>query len=295
MGGIVGTLLHQAHAVTLAWNMIWAALCMNVVYLFPFSKMSKEGWCLMLVQCAWRTSLFFSPWVWCIDVSDSSREWGRVLDATSAADKPVFILGNHTSFMDTLLSAAKLPSAVLWRCRTYMDYHLFKLPILSTICKSVGHFPVYFTSEKVGVFKVDNERMTLVEKTVDEHLGNGGWLCFFPEGQMNRTADEIMDFRFGGMKRALAADARLVFFVAHGNPRVWPRKATVGGFPGRIRYSVKTIAPEGAKAFVAQLREAGLSEEEQGLEDHALLARRLRQLMQEQYNELSDAAKAKST
>ena len=63
--------------------------------------------------------------------------------------------------------------------RTYMDAHLFNLPVLATICRAsagrcvvwvpgaVGHFPVYFTSAKNGVFAVDKEKNDEVDKRAD--------------------------------------------------------------------------------------------------------------------------------
>merc|ERR1711862_647398 len=119
--------------------------------------------------------------------------------------------------------------------------------------------------------KVDKEKMDLVEQTVDQHLRDGGWLCFFPEGQMNKEPDTIMPFRFGGLKKALAFDARIASMVTYGNTRCWPRKSKVGGFPGRINHSMKAVAPKGCKALVADLRSKA-SDEENKKEDHEILA-----------------------
>lgn len=61
-----------------------------------------------------------------------------------------------------------------------MDAHLFNLPVLATICRAsdvgrcvawvpgaVGHFPVYFTSSKNGVFAVDKEKNDEVDKRAE--------------------------------------------------------------------------------------------------------------------------------
>merc|ERR1719502_908528 len=135
-----------------------------------------------------------------------------------------------------------------------MKAALFKMPLLGTVCKCVGHFPVYFTSDEDGVFKVDPERMKAVEENVDKHLHNGGWLCFFPEGCVNKNPDKLLPLRHGSFKRAIEFDAKLASFVAHGNWTVWPVKASVGGLPGSVRYSTKVLAPNGAKAMAAELR-----------------------------------------
>jgi len=282
------------YAVTLLSNMLWAAIAMRVLSVFPLSKKVSQGYSLMLTQFAWRITFFFCPWVRCIPGGANDDEWKPIMnyakaggaDANKEAKKPVFILGNHTSFLDTLLATASFPSQVLWRCRTYMDNALFKMPILATVCRSIGHFPVHFMSAENGVFKVDAEKMEGVERGVDDHLNEGGWLCFFPEGQCNKEPDTILPFRYGGIKKALKFDAILMSFVAHGNTKVWPRKAPVGGFPGTVRYSVKALAPAGANALVAQLR-TDCKDNEREMADHELLGRWLRDRMQEQYDELA--------
>jgi len=301
--GALNSVLQAAYAGILAGNMLWAVFVIHIVNFLPLSTAQKQGCCLMIVQAAWRAAFFFSPWVRLIESSDSSTEWSQLRKITAKADedqakdggahRPVFILGNHTCFIDTVLATAKFPAYVLWRCRTYMDNGLFKLPILGTICKSAGHFPVHFASGEDGVFKVDNKKMEIVDQNVNEHLKNGGWLCFFPEGQMNKTPDKLMPLRFGGLKKALEFDARLVAFIAHGNTTVWPKKAQVGGFPGSIRYSTKVLAPDGCKAYVEQVRAENVAEE-RDLPDHELLARRLGDSMQQQYDELK-AGKAIGT
>lgn len=295
MGGVLGSFARVLFAVGLLTNMLWTTALMNLVYLFPTSQKTKEGWCLMLVQCGWRLALFFSPWVRILSHDSYAQEWDVILKKMAEFDaedikegktrRPLFILANHVCFFDTVLAVVLFPRQVMWRCRTYMADHLFKLPVLSTICKSVGHFPVHFSSAEDGVFKVDAKKMEEVEKRVDKHLATGGWLCFFPEGQMNKTPDTILPFRFGGMKKALAFDARIVHLVWRGNETVWPRKEQVGGFPGRVEYTLEVVAPNGCKAFVQEARKTA-SKEEAELEDHALLAKRLQEKMQKKYDSL---------
>jgi len=297
MGAFLGQFARTCYGVTLAINMLWTTALMNIVYLIPMGRKWHQGMCLVLTQLGWRIALLFAPWVKCQGDDDYVEQWSLVLSlmADYQADaaregkppRPLFILGNHASFFDTVLAVAKFPVQVVWRVRTYMSNHLFKLPVLSTICKSVGHFPVHFTSSESGKFKVDAEKMEAVEKSVDAHLKDGGWLCFFPEGQMNKEPDKILPFRFGGMKRALEFDAALVMLVFRGNTDVWPLKAQVGGFPGRVRYSLRTVAMDGAKAFVEMARSEG-NPEEKDMPDHEILARRAQELMQAQYDALGD-------
>jgi len=297
MGAMLGSLARSVYAVGLLGNMLWTTALMNIVHLAPMSKAWKEGVCLVLTQLAWRIALLFAPWMSIQGDDDYAEQWGLVLSLMDEYDsedvregkprRPLFVLANHTSFFDTVLGVAKLPVQVLWRCRTYMAGHLFSFPILSTIGKSVGHFPVYFASDEDGVFKVDAKKMEPVEKRVDSYLQGGGWLSFFPEGQVNKNPEKIMPFRFGGMKKAIEYDARIVQMVFRGNEQVWPRKCQVGGFPGKVRYSMRPIAPDGARAFVQMARAEG-AKEEVDIPDHAILAKRGQQLMQEQYEALAE-------
>lgn len=204
---------------------------------------------------------------------------------TGSTRKPLFVIGNHTSFMDTILSVATTPASALWWARTYMADYLYKLPILGTACKCCGHFPVHFCSTEEGKFKVDADKAALVDKDVDAHISRGGWLFFYPEGAMNKKPDELLTFRYGGMKKAIACDARIAASVFIGNQTTWPMKSQLGGFPAKLSYNMKYIAPKGAKAYVAELRESQTAEEKE-MPDHELLSKKLQQLMQAQYDEL---------
>lgn len=302
MGAMFGRVLQICFAGMLLSNMCCAAAFMKLVHFLPLSKKKREGMSLMIVQMAWRWTLLCSPWIrssqlndvqWTDITSGLDTQVDNPLAAGEKCARPLFLLGNHQSFFDTLITSINFPQRVLWTLRTYMASHLFKLPVLGTVCRCAGHFGVYFTSSEDGVFKVDAEKMVGVEAAVDQHLSDGGSLCFFPEGQMNKDPDKLMPFRFGGFKKALAFDAKLVSFVCHGNNVVWPRKATVGGFPGRITYSLKILTPNGSKALAAELRkkaeaEATPEERENVPADHQLLANACQKIVQEQYDQLKE-------
>jgi 1-acyl-sn-glycerol-3-phosphate acyltransferase len=212
----------------------------------------------------------------------------KKLDEERAAGKKVpnvFVLGNHTSFLDTVLTVAKMKRKLMFRSRTYMGAFLFDTPIFATVCRNCGHFPVFFKGSKDGDFRVDRAAQDQVDKRVDAHLNNGGVICFFPEGQVNNEPDELMPFRYGGMKKALENDAHLWTFVTYGCDKIWPRKAPVGGFSGSATYSVQCLAPHGARALVAKLR-AAAEQEDKAKEDHVLLAEHCRTKMQDQHDKL---------
>jgi len=125
------------------------------------------------------------------------------------------------------------------------------LPILGALSRNCGHFLVPYTKD--DSFAVHREKMDRVDEEVDAHVADGGWLCFFPEGQLNKNPDKIQDIRHGGMKRAIKFDAIIVSLCYHGNENAWPLKAALGGFSCKVQWSLKEVAPDGAKAFVEKL------------------------------------------
>eukprot|EP00505_MAST-04D_sp_SCG-Rhode-Island_P001717 Stramenopile-MAST_4_protein_1717 len=279
----------------MAIAMSTAAGLIKLLYFVPgLSKGTRESISLRIVQFVWRTVLFFcSPWIPIYRDGTAARElhmFEACLGKFQETGKPVFVLGNHTSFLDTVLTVAQLPSHAIGLSRTYMSAALFDLPILSSICKGCGHFPVYFTSTEVGKFTVDKEKMSEVGKLVDQHIKTNGLLCFYPEGQMNPDPTRILPLRYGGINKALEFDACLFTFVTCGNHKVWPRKVQLGGYPANIGFSLKTVAPDGVRALVKVLRSDKSKLAEFGCDesspDHVLLAMYGQKIMQEQYDSL---------
>jgi len=262
----------------------------KVVQVLPREKSEKAS--LAMCKLAWLATILCSPWMKFIAEPTDEEEWQSVAkdEKLMANERPLLVMGNHQCFADAVFYAATTPFSVVTKCKTYMGAHLFKMPVLSSICKACGHFPVFFKSSEVGKFQTDVEKMKPVEEKVKTWLDQGGGLCFYPEGQTNPTPDQVNPFRFGGIKQALEYDAHIVFKVFVGNSEVWPRKSTLGGYPGVVRHGVRDVTPNGCKAFLAELRESDLSAEEKEMNDVQLLATRLHSLMQGMYDEL----KAKS-
>lgn len=289
---MLATVFQVLFALMLAGNMIAATTMMKLASYLPLSKRKTEGIALIFTQLAWRMTLMFSPWVSTLEL-DNSADWGDIVkgldtlvdkpDGSGKCPRPLFILGNHTSFFDTLFSVIKMPSSVIWNVRTYMKGELFNMPILGTMCRCIGHFGVWFKSGEDGSFKVDETKMEAENLRVDAHLSNGGYLSFFPEGQINKNPEKLMPLRYGGFKKALEYDAKIVSFVTFGNPTIWPAKAAVGGLPGKVVYSTKMIAPNGAKALAAELRKKEPSSDKP---DQQLLSEAIQVMMQEQLDEL---------
>lgn len=294
MGAMLGTLCNAAFCVIFGLHTTWAFCCMKLMSLLPIAKKTHEDWSLVVLRASWSIAFMLCPWIRLVRDPAGWDEFDALQKKVKAADKeveagkgkhkPVFTLGNHTSFLDVPLCVTNLPTFFFYRCRTYMADHLYNLPVLGYICKAVGHFPVHFTSDEEGVFKADQEKQKHVEAKVDAFMSNGGFMSIYPEGQVNKNPDTILTFRYGGMKRMLERDARICILVYHGNPKVWPKKALISGKPGKIVYGGRVIAPDGCNAYVKAIREAGLAEDEKDMEDHALLGKRLQTIMQEMYD-----------
>jgi len=263
----------------------------------------SEGLALMCTKATWSLAVHSAFWIqtsscevvtpgaWDLFIADLDEAEAAVA-AGGERKNPVFILSNHVSFMDTLLIVVYTPAKVLWRIRCYMGAHLFKLPLFSTICKVLGHFPVYFLKDEDGKFGLDKERMVAVEEKVGQHLSNGGVLSLFPEGIMNRAADpkDLNTFRHGTFKRALLEDAKIWHFVMYGHHKVWPVKAAIGGMPAKTGLALHPLSRKGAKATLADLTkgDANFKSCETGsTEDFVILAEYAKVQMQKEYDALA--------
>lgn len=285
--GFVGSVLRVCFALSLSVTMIVAAAICKVLLMLPVPENRRCGMALVVSQAAFGLALLLSPWAWITGEDNLGQMFAAIQTQLDNDDvRPVFVLGNHTSFLDTVLAVAKMPMRCIYRSRTYMASYLLDLPLLGTVIRAMGHFEVTFKGTKDGDFSVDREKMAQTQVRVDAFIASGGMLCFFPEGQLNPKPEEVMPFRYGGIKVALQNDAILYQFVTTGCSVVWPRKAQVGGFPGSIRYGMRAIAPKGTKALLAELREKGADAEKA---DVAVLCEYLQGEMQSHVDELMEA------
>merc|ERR1711992_502680 len=89
------------------------------------------------------------------------------------------------------------------------------------------------------------------------------------------------------MKRILEADAEIVTLVFSGAQDVWPWKVYYGGLPGTIKASVHKVTTSGSNRFLRRLRDGGSDPADALLSDVELLGKKMRELMQSQYNMLT--------
>ena len=299
---VVGTLTRGWFGLVLGLSLCVAALVCKLLMLCPCgaSKAAREGAAVGVLQAALRLSLLCCPWIRVEKEDWTDDTWARLAEP-DVEGRPVFLLSNHTSFLDTMVAVAAMPRAVAVRSRMYMSDHLYGLPLMGTCIRAAGHFPIQYKSMKEGAFTVDRAAVAAVDVRVDEHVTSGGGvLCFFPEGAMNKDLAHLLPFRFGGMKRALKYDARIYHLTTVGCPDVWPRQAYVGGFPGTVRIGLEAVAPSSCSVLGAKLRSefadgaksppvaTPLSQAEQEQKDAEMLASHLHTTMQKHWQRLSD-------
>jgi 1-acyl-sn-glycerol-3-phosphate acyltransferase len=290
VAALVGSFLRVVFALTLLLFILpVCGACKLLGLLSPavISARTLSGIALVLTQAAFSATLkVCSFWVRLVPADDTQQQWAA-LKSGLGGDRPAMILGNHTSFLDTLITISTAPVGVMWNMKTYFNHALVNMPILGSIIKAQQQFSVPFKGTADGDFSVDREAMAKVDLEVDAFISGGGVLCFFPEGQLNAMPTTLLPFRYGGMKKALAHDAQLWAFVTRGCQLSWPKKAQVGGFPGDGNYSLRPLAPDGCRQLVADLKASGkYGAAGGGKADYEILAKELQEKMQMQYDHL---------
>ena len=107
---------------------------------------AREALALRCASVLWRAALFACPWIRLVDdgsagaacgaagaPAPSVRDAARAMldEAAAAGDaRPLMILGNHVSFLDTVVFVAFLPAAAQTRIRCLGDARLYGLDVL---------------------------------------------------------------------------------------------------------------------------------------------------------------------
>jgi len=245
---------------------------LGLIHSLPFlSKRQAEDWSHVVCGYMFRLSIGVCPWIrikWePIHNNNSNTKKGlsgerlsQVLDKDTT-QKPVLMLMNHCSFIDSLIASAVLAQAGRGQFRFLMTESLFHIPVWGTMCRYLGHFPVFAFANKAGTladplgttegkhedFRVDKEKMQRVGREIDAFVQSGGGLLIYPEGTISRQVrkglrvTELLPFRYGGFAIGIRNKMRAVALVAQGCERVWPWKAGIGGLPGTIHLVAKPI------------------------------------------------------
>jgi 1-acyl-sn-glycerol-3-phosphate acyltransferase len=267
----------------LAWIFCCLTLAPFKIY-SPAMQRSAGKVCLLGCRFFWRWPFVLCPW---IRVSPLDLER---FESLGNSGKPAIVLGNHTSFADVMIFAAFCPYNRITRFKSLAASSLFKLPLVGTIMRSVGHIPVHFSKpEEAGSFSVAKEKAQKMMTMMEDHIENGGSICIFPEGQVHRGDPRTLQaFRRGGFSPPLKYDLEIWGFGAVGNCDTWPRKMPIGGLPANIFVTLFPIAPDGATKFVNEECTVEKAEDDaaQQKAEAAALADKCQIIFQKQVDEL---------
>lgn len=139
---------------------------------------------------------------------------------------PLIIAANHQTYFDPFF--IMLP--VHWRTH-YMTWHkVFAIPVLSSLIRWFGAFPV----------NIDRSDKQAFRRSL-EILQAGDMLIVFPEG--GRTPGGVVDpFKPGMARLALASGTPILPVTIQGGDRVWPPKQWLPRI-GKIRVHYHPVIP----------------------------------------------------
>jgi len=206
-------------------------LC-RFVQLYPFwNSKQKQARCARIVGFCLRVCFTLHPFI----QVRAAQNWREL-------PKCACVVMNHSSFLDGLVVAGLIPQYVIGRSRALLKAGLLNLPLFGTVCKMIGHFPVHFSSSKLGDFSVDKDKQAKVMADVHTHVQGGGVLFLFPEGQVNPKPPALQTFRRGAFGVVIEQQTPLWGLAIKGSEEVWPFGLPFGGYPGSIEMSLFPIA-----------------------------------------------------
>lgn len=248
------------------WFNLWLVSSIIIVYVLCILSLTPFGiWpesvqlniSATLRRCCrffWRWPFIMSPWIR-IETRGISNSRGLV----GSSGRPVLILANHTSYLDTILFTAYIHYSTIANVITLASSALFNIKLLGTVIRSAGHIAVHFKEFQTDQnFAIDPEKRTLMIQKMQRHAALGGWIAMYPEGQIHRggfgsqNTATLQSFRVGGLKLALEHDMEIWAWVTRGNNDCWPRTA-VGGLPATIKGQLAPIAPSGSRQLLRTL------------------------------------------
>lgn len=224
---------------------IWFTICMmtlllvSLVFAMPLhlavkcnllSKGCAESWsCCLVAFFVGKLLLLFSPHIR-VRCADNSLDWHNL-------DRRGAFCMCHTSFFDTNFFLYLVPFYFVSNAKALAKRSLWNIPLLGMVIRACGHFPVYFNSEDSLSFSVDKEKQMAVTAQTEKFLANGGILCFFPEGALNRTPETLKDFRYGTFNLIVKQQLPIQYMVCLGCNEVWdPVMKGIPGFPADLLF-----------------------------------------------------------
>lgn len=126
-------------------------------------------------------------------------------------DQPVIYASNHSSMFDIWALCATLPDSV----RFVAKKELFKIPVLGSAMRAVGHIPIDRAARKKA-FEAYNEAARTIKRGVTPVV--------FPEGTRSRTG-ELLPFKNAPFGLAIAAQVPVVPIYVHHTFEILPKGA----------------------------------------------------------------------
>mmetsp|Transcript_26499 Transcript_26499/g.79465 ORF Transcript_26499/g.79465 Transcript_26499/m.79465 type:complete len:287 (+) Transcript_26499:220-1080(+) len=197
-------------------------------HLLSRSKRSAEARSLWLCRGLLRLMLRGVFWLR-FENKPTTEDW-EALGIPTAEEGGAMIMINHTSNFDGFLFAALASPDIICRSKSLMVGRAFRMPVLGTLFRLLGHEPVHFLRDEVdGSFSVDKERQKPVMERVNMHLKGGGVLCFCPEGAINRKdPTTCQPLRRGSFQMAIDLGLPIYGVALFGTHGFWPAYASPG-------------------------------------------------------------------
>ena len=127
-------------------------------------------------------------------------------------DQPVMYASNHSSMFDIWALFATLPGSV----RFVAKQELFKIPLLGSAMRAVGHIPIDRAARKKAFQAYDEAARTIQRGTSS--------ILVFPEGTRSRTG-ELLPFKNAPFGLAIAAQVPIVPVYVHHTFEILPKGA----------------------------------------------------------------------
>jgi len=213
------------------------ALCCGVCK--PIRRRSCRRWIVFkMVAMGWRFVFCVACW---IRIRKEGFQCARKM--MGASGRPVVLVGNHLSFLDTMLVLVSVPPHLLADMKVFAAGRLKRMPVLGTLLRAMGHLLVPFkTDTQTGGWEVDKEVMARRQLQLEEHIRQGGIAAWFPEGKLNdQNPLEVLQFRAGGFSLPAKLDVEIWCLAFVGNQDCWPRQAAFGGAPATIDIGIFSL------------------------------------------------------
>jgi len=273
---------------------VWVVTKVNLFIAARFPSHLPRTHRITLLLCSWAWWIVFRCCCCILGMkAEGVREMNKAMRV--GAGKPRAIIGNHVSFMDSMLIHTYISSRSSMFTKSLFSAHLVDMPIVGSLCVGCGHIPVAFNSQdtvssssrsggSVANFSVDKEAAAKTMEEFDKWLKDGNIACWFPEGRMSPHPLKLQMFRAGGFKSCVDTDCEMWCVVSAGAEVFWNRKDLIGGTPANVGVKAFRLCSS-THALIKEL--VGEGNEVDDKLKCVLLANHAQALMQEKRDELT--------